>query len=154
MGGIGSLGELEPEDLKWRNRRFFRHPDHEFITQLSEQATLRQIENVRNSDLRRLFDEFPHEKHLYKQCAHWAAAVTGKQYFPDANHRTAMLTLEYLLRENNIVLTVWPGPRYEQTIEKSKRWVNSSGPRRLDHLWRQDSHYRIWLDHFVQAFRY
>ncbi|MBP1955063.1 hypothetical protein J2752_001975 [Halarchaeum rubridurum] len=64
-----------------------------------------------------------------------------------------MLTLQYLLEENGVTVSDWPGQGIEETIRESKEFLRSAGARRLDQLWEKDPLYTIWLDHFVQLFR-
>lgn len=154
MQSITDLSMLPAEDIKWRNRNFFQNSDHIYTTGAQpEQVTLRQIENVRNGDLRQVLLGFPREKPLYAQCAHWMHAFAGKQFFPDANHRTAMLTLSYVLDENNVRTPIWPGPDIQETVLQSKKHIRDQVIVELDTLWEQDALYSTWYNHFEQMFQ-
>lgn len=152
MDRITDCSPLSPEDIKNRNRKFYRNPDHTYLIEARPAAVVkRRISNVRNGDLRRVLRNFPIDEPLYAQCAHWMHALVGKQFFPDANHRTAMLTLEYLLDENGISSLALPGPNVVDAIRQSKFTVKNLVNVRLDTLWRKDELYLVWRRHFARV---
>lgn len=148
---ITAVSSLPAADIKWRNRRFFRNPDHVYTTEPdTETVAVRKIENVRNGDLRRVLRTFPTNEPLYVQCAHWIRAFAGKQFFPDANHRTAMLTLDYVLGENGIETPDWPGDHVVESVVHSKFLISNKTYVTFDNLWEKDDLYLVWRRHFVQ----
>jgi hypothetical protein len=91
---ITDLSMMSAERIKDSNRVFFRDPEHEYTSHLPKNAIKRKISSVRNGTLRRIVREFETEtaeEPLYVQCALWVHAFAGKQFFEDANHRTAKL---------------------------------------------------------------
>lgn len=148
--GITDFSDIDPEDIKWRNKRYFTNPDHRYNqAHHSSQAILHRIENVRNGDIQRIMDEFPTRESLAKQCAHWVRSIVGLHFFPDANHRTAMATLNALLQLNGLERISWQNRKYRSVIFKSKilrRFVLNV---RFDNLWARDELYRLWHRYFA-----
>lgn len=151
---ITDFDELDPEDIKWRNREYFNNPDHRYNHGdiLSYQQVKHQISVVRNGDLERVMDEFPRKEPLTQQCAHWVRAIVGLHFFPDANHRTAMATLNLLLALNGIERFTWNDDRYTETIFKSKLIRKHVIDVRYDNLWSKDELYVLWHRYFVDRF--
>lgn len=153
---ITELIELDPEDIKWRNREYFENPDHryDFGTFLSHDQVDHRISVVRNGDLNRVMNEFPRDEELSKQCAHWVRAIVGLHFFHDANHRTAMATLNTLLQLNDIEWLEWgeEDDRYMTAIFKSKLIRKHVINVRFDNLWSKDELYLLWHRYFVTRF--
>lgn len=153
---ITELIELDPEDIKWRNREYFENPDHryDFGTFLSHDQVDHRISVVRNGDLNRVMNEFPRDEELSKQCAHWVRAIVGLHFFHDANHRTAMATLNTLLQLNDIERFEWgeEDDRYMTAIFKSKLIRKHVINVRFDNLWSKDELYLLWHRYFATRF--
>ena len=154
MKRITDLSSLPAEEIKWRNRRFYTDQGHVYTTDPDpEHVAKRKIKNVRNQDLRRVLRTFPTDEPLYVQCALWLRAFAGKQFFPDANHRTAMLTLDYLLDENGIETPNWPGDHVTDSVYQSKLLIKNKTQVTFDNLWERDELYLVWRRHFVQYWK-
>jgi hypothetical protein len=148
---ITDLAGLDAEDFKYRNTQFlkgdtvYEQTGHETFEQLR-----RQIWNVRNSDLREVFRQFPRDDPLREQCAGWMHAVVGKHFFPDANHRTAVVLLRRLLRQNGINYRTWSRSRLAAVRDKSHTVRGEIEPIRLDTLYQRDRLYDVWLEFFEE----
>ncbi len=151
---ITDFSELDPEDIKWRNREYFKNPDHryDYGDLLTYNQVKHKISVVRNGDLNRVMDEFPKREPVTQQCAHWVRAIIGLHFFPDANHRTAMATLNILLSLNGIEKFDWDDVRYQKAIFKSKLLRRHIIEVRFDNLWSKDELYLLWHRYFVERF--
>jgi len=147
---ISDLSTPTPEAIKYRNTQFLNDPEQPYKTGMGEnrEDLRRQIWNVRNGDLRRLFYNFPTKESLSRQCAHWTHAVVGKHFFPDANHRTAIATLRQLMRNNGLNPPVWPVDKLNSVRDDSHDIRQEIDPVRLDTLYRQDSLHNRWYTFF------
>lgn len=100
---ITELDSLTALDIKEQNVFFLDHRDHEYFHEAGTYERTRQrVMSTRNGDLRRILRSFPTDAPLIEQGAWWMRALVGKHFFPDANHRTAMVTFRYLMDENGI----------------------------------------------------
>lgn len=149
---ITDFSELDPEDIKWRNRRYYKEDEHRYEAGQYSHSVLQEIGRVRNGDINRLMEEFPEREPLSQQCAHWVRAITGKHFFPDANHRTAMSTLNLLLHSNGIEPFEWSGEDYKNAIFKSKIIRRFVIDVRFDNLWLKDELYHLWHRYFLDCF--
>lgn len=149
---IVDFSEIDPEDIKWRNLQYYRNPDHRYDLIQHAHMPTRRINRVRNGDLRRLMREFPKEEPLPQQCAHWVRAIVGLHFFPDANHRTAMATLNTILSLNGIERISWRDKRYRNAIFKSKLIRRFILDLRFDNLWCKDELYHLWHRYFLYCF--
>lgn len=150
---ITDASVIEPEDIKGRNHRFFKNPDHPYDVPADfETFTQNKIGVVRNGDLNRVIRGLPKDVPVHQQCALWVRALVGKHFFPDANHRTAMLTLWFLLDENGIDPPNWPGEQIANTVYNSKVVRRDIEIVTLDNLWERDELHAVWCQHFVRMF--
>ena len=150
---LSNFQEIDPEDIKWRNRRYLMNRDHRYdLNNESRQAVNNSISSVRNGDLNRVMTEFPDAEPLVDQCAHWVRAIAGLHFFPDANHRTAMSTLNTALVLNGINRIEWSGDRYQIAIFRSKLLRRFIVDVRFDTLWRRDELFQNWQRYFVEEF--
>lgn len=146
---ITDLSELDAETIKQFNMELYESPNQQYgLVDDSPAKTVRRIENVKESRLDRLLEEFPTNEHLCEQCAHWARAISGKHFFPDANHRTAMASLSALLDLNEIPISNWPGRDIERTVLKAKFARIFLVDVRFDTLWKRDELFQVWHRHF------
>ncbi|QCJ47008.1 hypothetical protein [Haloprofundus sp. MHR1] len=63
-----------------------------------------------------------------------------------------MVTLDYLLAENDIRPSGWPGERIVTTIRDSKRVRRDLVTVRMDTLRERDELYAVWCAHFDNLF--
>ncbi|QHS16480.1 hypothetical protein GWK26_04545 [haloarchaeon 3A1-DGR] len=102
--------------------------------------------------LDRLIRELPRTEPVVSQCAHWVTSVAGLHLFPDANHRTAMVTLYALVLDNDIIREDhrWPGTQEEigKAVLLSKYHRHLSPRLNFDRLWRRDTLYWHWYQYF------
>lgn len=146
---ITGLSAVEPENFKARSQAFLDGDTHYDVLPHQTRHELRnRIWNVRNGDLRRVLDDFPIDEPLVDQCALWMHAVVGNHFFPDANHRTAVVVLRRLLRENGIGPGEWPIERTGRARERSHRVRREIPPVRLDTLYERDALFSVWRDYF------
>lgn len=146
---ITDLSALEPENFKARNQAFLDGDTHYDVLSHQTRHELRnRIWRVRNGDLRRVLDDFPTDEPLVDQCALWMHAVVGKHFFPDANHRTAVVLLRRLLRENGIDPGEWPIERIKRARKNSQRVRREIPPVRLDTLYERDALFSVWREYF------
>jgi len=128
---ITDLSSIEPENFKFRNTQFLRADGHHYDNPHDESflEQRKEIWRVRNGDLERVLEEFPTDRPLPEQCALWIHALVGKHFFPDANHRTAIVTLRKLLRDNGMEPGEWSTERVKRVragvTRRSKRYLPS-----------------------------
>lgn len=150
---IVDLSEIDPEDIKWRNHGYLKNRDHRYdLRPGGHLATKHDISVVRNGDLRRVLDEFPTQEPITHQCAHWVRSIVGLHFFPDANHRTAMATLNTILKLNSVDPFKWEGRKYENAIFKSKLLRKFVLDIRFDNLWMKDELFQLWHRYFAGLF--
>ncbi|MFQ3318453.1 MAG: prophage maintenance system killer protein [Natronomonas sp.] len=95
-------------------------------------------------------NEFPFSEPLPNQCAHWLRAIVGLHFFPDANHRTAMTTLNTIFSLNDIERISWRNKRYRTAIFKSKLIRRFVVDVRFDNLWYEDELFQNWHRYFTE----
>lgn len=151
---ITEFSDLDPEDIKWRNKQYLTNDDHryDYGTYRNYRQVRRDISSVRNEKLSRVMREFPKREPLTQQCAHWVRAIVGFHYFPDANHRTAMASLNTLLSLNGLNRFRWDDDKYGETIFKSKLIRKYIIDVRFDNLWSRDELYILWHRYFLDRF--
>lgn len=149
---ITDLSSLGPENFKFRNTEFLMGDSHyDILSHQTRDELRRRIWNVRNGDLQRVLDEFPIDESLVEQCALWMHAVVGKHFFPDANHRTAIVLLRQLLRDNGIDPGEWPIERTKEARRESHEVRRVIPPIRLDTLYERDELYEVWKRYFEEV---
>lgn len=151
---ITDITEMDAETMKQFNYEWYQDPQGDYgLVNESPKRTERRIWNVQDLELDRVIEEFPIREPVVQQCAHWIRAISGKHFFPDANHRTTMASLKALLQINNIqIINNWPGRHIERTVLKSKFIRNFIVDIRFDNLWDRDEHYLLWHRHFRNLF--
>jgi hypothetical protein len=154
QGGISNLSKMDAETIKQFNFKLYLDTGKEYgLVDYSHEKTKRRIWNVKDFELHRVINEFPIYEPLVQQCGHWVRAICGKHFFPDANHRTAMASLNALLKLNGIqVPQQWPGREIGRTVLKSKFIRNFVVDVRFDNLWKRDELYWLWHRHFRNLF--
>lgn len=147
---ITDLSAIDPENFKYRNTKFLADQELRYDNPQGKSFTQQRddIWRVRNSDLNTVFEEFPTDQPLPEQCALWMHAVVGKHFFEDANHRTAMVLLRKLLRDNEIDIGQWPTDRVREVRDQSHAVRQEIPPVHLDTLFEKDELYRVWLQFF------
>lgn len=146
---ITNLSEMDAETIKQFNLELYENQKQQYgLVENSHEKTVRKIKNVKESRLNRLLREFPVAESLCEQCAHWARAICGKHFFPDANHRTAMASLSALLNLNGITIADWPGKEIDRTVLKAKFARAFLVEVRFDTLWKRDELFHVWHRHF------
>jgi len=145
--------KLSAFGIKRRNLNFYTDPGHSYQGSQPRQDVRHLIMVTRNGDLREVMRRMP-DQPVHKQCAYWVRAIVGKHFFPDANHRTAMLTLDYLLNESGITPPVWPGPKKEvqRTIYDSKIVRRDLVDVTFENISEKDELYNVWCQHFYALF--
>lgn len=114
----------------------------------SPSATRRRIRNVKGFQLHRLIREFPTNEPLPQQCAHWMRAFSGLHFFPDANHRTGMNTLQILVEESSCPLSLPIAGNIDRYVLQSKLLRHLTVDIRFNTLWKRDEHYQLWHTYF------
>lgn len=149
---IADFGELESGVFKRLNEEaFFDDPENDYgLVEHDRETTRRRIRNVKDYRIDRVMREFPRDEPAPQQCAHWVRAIVGLHFFPDANHRTAMGTLSFLLDINGIPYPAseWPGTEIERAVLKSKLIRLLFVDVRFDNLWEKDELYTHWHRYF------
>lgn len=150
---ITDLSSIEPENFKFRNTQFLRADGHHYDNPHDESflEQREEIWRVRNGDLERVLEEFPTDRPLPEQCALWIHALVGKHFFPDGNHRTAIVTLRKLLRDNGIEPGEWSTERVKRVRAESHDVRREIPPIHLDRLYETDELYRVWLQFFGEV---
>lgn len=150
---ITDFSGIDAETIKQFNYERYQDSDDRYgLVENSRKKTERRIWNVVDCDLDRVMREFPHYEPVVQQCAHWVRAMTGKHFFPDANHRTAMGSLRAIIELNEIEPPRWPGRELGRIILKAKFIRNFVVDVRFDNLWQKDELYHLWHRHFRNLF--
>ncbi|MFB6161978.1 MAG: hypothetical protein ABEJ86_00850 [Halococcoides sp.] len=145
---------IDAENFKFRNTRFLNSDaKYDILDHETPQRVRHRIWVTRNGDLRRVLSDFPTDDRICEQCAGWMHAVAGRHFFPDANHRTAVVLLRRLLRENGITPGTWPADRTRETVIRSHRVRAEIDNVRLDTLYRRDRLFLVWLLYFKCVLR-
>lgn len=133
-------------DIKDRQDSTYGH-----VRQNQPELTEQRISNVTDSDINRLIREFPTNAPLPEACAHWVRAIVGLHLFPDANHRTATNSLEYLVEQSG-------GPSSRIIHEDIPRYVLHSkyirafqSDVRFNTLWAKDELFSLWYRYFTKS---
>jgi len=147
---ITDFDELEPDIFKEINKnQFLEEPSNDYgLVNNDKELTRQRIRNVKNSRINRVMREFPLNEPVPKQCAHWVRAIVGIHFFPDANHRTAMATLSFLLDINGIAYPQIPGDGIERAVLKSKLIRALFVDVQFDNLWEEDEMFIHWSRYF------
>jgi prophage maintenance system killer protein len=147
---IRDFDELDPDVFKRLNEEeFFDDPENDYgLIENDREITRRRIQNVKDYRIDRVMREFPRSEPVPQQCAHWMRAIVGLHFFPDANHRTAMGTLSFLLDINGVPYSEWPGSDIERAVLKSKLIRLLFVDVRFDNLWEKDELYTHWHRYF------
>ncbi len=150
---IIDLSTISAANFKYRNMKFL-HGSTPYELQSHKRLVDARTEiwRVRNGDLRSVLRRFPRDEPLINQCALWMRAWTGKHFFPDANHRTAIATLRELLVSSGFEITQWPVHRTVSAIRESKA-IRVQTRYELDTLYSKDMHYYVWWFHFVDVLK-
>lgn len=150
---ITDLSVLGLEEFKAVNQTFLDGDSrYESLPHQTDGELRRRIWNVRNGNLRRVLEDFPTDDPLVDQCANLMHAVAGRHFFPDANHRTAIVLLRRLLRQNGIDPGDWSIERTERVRRESQGGRKDIRPVRLDTLYVRDALFDVWRDYFEDVF--
>lgn len=168
--GLFEIGTIAPEQYpsdSWRLQDFstidggtIKQINYDIIEDTAEvygwvrdspELTRTRIQCVPDTDIHRLIREFPTHDPLPAQCAHWVRAFAGIHFFPDANHRTATNTLEYLVEQNEGPATKLIQPDIGRTVLLSKYARTLQADNRFNTLWTRDEHFYIWYRYFTRV---
>lgn len=118
---LNDFSSLDAHVRKELNTDIYSDSDaaHGNVRQDDRQLTQQRIGSVSDTDIHRIIREFPTSSPLPEACAHWIRAIVGLHLFPDANHRTAMNSLEYLIERSG-------GPNDRIIQESINRFVPHS----------------------------
>lgn len=157
---ISDFTGVTQEYIKQRNYDYYevardpyRDSEQEYsVNARDPRQERRKVLSARKWKLDRLMRELPRTEPAASQCAHWVTSIAGLHLFPDANHRTAMVTLYALALDNEIIGEDhrWPGTQTEigkaVLLSKYHRYL---APRlNFDRLWRRDTLYWHWYQYF------
>ena len=157
---ITDLSLLNQKDIKQINYDIFREvedpeieSDHEYTVDIKDPRRKHQkVLSAKKWKLDRLLREFPRTEPITSQCAHWVASIVSLHLFPDANHRTAVISLYQLALANGVVDEDhrWPGDDSEiaKAVLLSKFYRHLSPERNFERLWRRDTLFCHWLQYF------
>ena len=150
---INDFSDIDGETIKQINFEFAEDSDNIYgWIRGSPDDTRRKINNVAETDLHRIIREFPTNEPLSDQCAHWVRAFVGIHFFPDANHRTATNTIEYLVEQNNFSAENIIRQSINRTVLHSKFARTLHTDVRFNTLWEKDELFHIWHRYFTQVF--
>ncbi|WP_128905448.1 hypothetical protein [Halorubrum amylolyticum] len=157
---ITDLSLLNQQDIKQTNYDIFREtrdPDrkseHEYSVDVRDpRQECRKVLSAKKWKLDRIIREFPRTEPITSQCAHWVTTLVSFHLFPDANHRTAMLTLGRLMMSNEIIDEnhEWPGSDIDigKAVLLSKYHRHLYPERKFERLWKQNTLYWHWHQYF------
>lgn len=141
---------LDAETIKEINLGLFEEAEEDGYGWVDgdPELTRRRIQNVKDFRIDRLMSEFPTTEPLPQQCAHWMRAYAGLHFFPDANHRTGMNTLQILFEENIDSDSLPISDDIERFVLQSKLTRHLNSRIEFDTLWKRDAHYTLWHQYF------
>lgn len=158
---ITDVSILNQEDIKKRNydiyletkqRKNNSYKDYSIDVQ-DPRRERREVLSTKKWKLDRLLREFPLTEPVAAQCAHWITSIVSFHFFPDANHRTAMISLYQLALGNDVVDENhrWPGNETEigKAVLLSKFHRHLSPKRNFERLWMKDALYWHWHQYFA-----
>lgn len=157
---ITDLSFVNQEDIKQINYNIFietRDPDieseHEYAVDVRDaRREDRKVLSAKKWKLDRIIREFPRIEPVTSQCAHWVTTIVSFHPFPDANHRTAMITLGRLMIGNEIIDEnhEWPGSDIEigKAVLLSKYHRHLYPERKFERLWKKNTLYWHWYQYF------
>jgi len=157
---ISDFGGVSQEYVKKQNYEYFdtvRDPSKNSEQDYSVDARdprrkEKKVLSAKKWKIDRIIRELPRTEPVVSQCAHWMTSIAGLHLFPDANHRTAMITLYALVLDNEIVHEDhrWPGKEEEigKAVLLSKYHRYLSPRHTFDRLWRRDTLYWHWYQYF------
>lgn len=147
------FSSLDGQTVKAINLELSRESDQTYgWIRNDRDLTRRRIRNVQDTAIHRLIREFPTNDPLPAQSAHWVRALVGLHLFPDANHRTAMNTLEYLIEQELGVATDVVQESIDRTVLQSKYIRTFHADVRFNRLWERDELFQLWYRYFTKAF--
>jgi prophage maintenance system killer protein len=147
---------ISAEDIVERNLRIFHSTDEFYETIHSYRRTVWEIENEEShKQLQKILAEFPYDKLVEEQCAYWVRAISGVHPFQDANHRTATLTLRYVLNYNGFNVEEWGSQEIGEYVEMSKELKRAGGgiSVTLENLHEEDELFELWKEFFENRLR-
>lgn len=150
---LRNFGSVNAQVVKQLNLEFYDAPDSTYgdIREGDPELTKRRISNVIDSDIRRLIQEFPTTAPLPEACAHWVRAIVGLHLFPDANHRTATNSLEYLVEQSDGPSDRIITPSITRFVLHSKYTRTFQSDVRYNTLWAKDELFSVWHRYFTHT---
>jgi|GEM_PF-781913 len=147
---ITDISHLDSHGIKQANENLLEAENQEYgLIERNKSKTRQRIWNSKGTRMYRILREFPLDEPLISQCAHWMRSFAGIHFFPDANHRTGMLLLQTILKQNEIDATDLPGKYRNRAVLRSKllRILHLDSITVRD-LWKRDEYYRHWCSYF------
>jgi hypothetical protein len=150
---LRNFGSINAKVIKQLNQDFYDADNSVYgdIRKDRPELTEQRICNVIDSDIHRLIREFPTTAPLPEACAHWIRAIVGLHLFPDANHRTATNSLEFLVEQSD-------GPSDRIITQSIPRFVIHSkytrtfqSDIRYNTLWAKDELFSVWYRYFTHT---
>lgn len=147
---ITDFSILDAETVKQINLGIFEEGEDDEYGWVKGDPSLteRRIRNVKEFQINRVMREFPTNEPLPQQCAHWMRAFSGLHFFPDANHRTGMNTLQILVEESDYPGSLPISEDIERFVLQSKLTRHLNSKIRFNRLWKRDAHYALWHQYF------
>lgn len=150
---IRNFQSIDAKTLKRLNLDFFEEKGRVYghVRENEPQLTSKRIRGVPDTDIHRIIREFPTTAPLPEACAHWVRAIVGLHLFPDANHRTATNSLEFLLEQSvgpDITIVTDDIPRF---VLHSKYTRTFQSDVRFNTLWEQDELFAVWYRYFTRC---
>lgn len=143
---------IDASDVKGTNQDIRESGSTYGWVQGDRELTEQRISNVIDADIRRIIREFPTYAPLPAACAHWVRSLVGLHLFPDANHRTATNTLEYVLLETGLPEDRVVQPNIARFVLHSKYIRTFQADVRFNTLWERDELFQLWFRYFSQSF--
>jgi hypothetical protein len=75
-------------------------------------------------------------------------AFVGKHFFPDANHRTAVVILRDIQSQNDIHPGYWEPDKTRRTQKESHKVREEIAQITLADIYQRDSLYDVWRNYF------
>ncbi|TKX59769.1 hypothetical protein EXE48_13385 [Halorubrum sp. ASP1] len=150
---LRDFGSVNAQVIKQLNKEFYEEPGSTYgeVRENEPGLTKQRISNVIDSDIRRLIREFPTTAPLPEACAHWIRAIVGLHLFPDANHRTATNSLEYLVEQSDGPSDRIITPSIPRFVLHSKYTRTFQSDVRYNTLWAKDELFSVWHRYFTHT---
>ncbi len=144
---------ISPQKIIKRNLDIMKDSDMEYDRIGDPLKTRKNIKSRNNQkNLQKVIDNFPFDENLPSQCSFWMHALVGKHFFPDGNHRTAILTLRGILKANNIEPWEIKEKEITNVVKKSKK-ARRNLSINMGNIYQKDRLFNVWKEYLDKYYK-